>query len=155
MRYENRTTEIAGLTIGRLNFLSWSFSTCQKMIRGRLQILATPAVTTDVGAAILYNLMFWALLLVDAGRTNVHRLTTDLHVRRDATYIAPPARRARMPATRKIRSRVVPGTTNPMPSNTMPTAMAIAGFRRDTSSMLATAAIKPIRNREAQIRAGP
>ncbi len=30
--------------------------------------------TTDVGAAIIYSLVFWALLLVDAGRMSVDRL---------------------------------------------------------------------------------
>jgi hypothetical protein len=32
-----------------------------------------PSTTTDVGAAIIYSLVFWALLLVDAGRTIVDR----------------------------------------------------------------------------------
>lgn len=58
----------------------------------------------------------------------------DRHPRRDATHIAAPAKRANTAATRKIRSRVVPGTMNPMASNTMPRAMARAGFRRDTLS---------------------
>jgi len=33
-----------------------------------------PGTTTDVGAAIIYSLVFWALLLVDAGRMSVDRL---------------------------------------------------------------------------------
>lgn len=33
-----------------------------------------PGTTTDVGAAIIYSLVFWALLLVDAGRVSVDRL---------------------------------------------------------------------------------
>ena len=33
-----------------------------------------PGMTTDVGAAIVYSLVFWALLLVDAGRMSVDRL---------------------------------------------------------------------------------
>jgi nitrite reductase (NO-forming) len=33
-----------------------------------------PGTTTDVGAAILYSLVFWALLIVDAGRMSVDRL---------------------------------------------------------------------------------
>ena len=33
-----------------------------------------PSTTTDVGAAIIYCLMFWARLLVDAGRVSVDRL---------------------------------------------------------------------------------
>ena len=33
-----------------------------------------PGMTTDVGAAIIYSLLFWALLLVDAGRVSVDRL---------------------------------------------------------------------------------
>jgi uncharacterized membrane protein YphA (DoxX/SURF4 family) len=32
--------------------------------------------TTDVGAAIIYSLVFWALLLVDSGRMSVDRLIT-------------------------------------------------------------------------------
>lgn len=33
-----------------------------------------PGTTTDVGAAIIYSPVFWALLLVDAGRMSVDRL---------------------------------------------------------------------------------
>ena len=33
-----------------------------------------PGTTTDVGAAIIYGLVFWALLLVDTGRMSVDRL---------------------------------------------------------------------------------
>jgi nitrite reductase (NO-forming) len=33
-----------------------------------------PGTTTDVGAAIVYSLVFWALLLIDAGRMSVDRL---------------------------------------------------------------------------------
>jgi hypothetical protein len=33
-----------------------------------------PGTTTDVGAAIIYSLVFWALLLVDAGRMSVDRV---------------------------------------------------------------------------------
>jgi len=33
-----------------------------------------PGTTTDVGAAIIYSLVFWALFLVDAGRMSVDRL---------------------------------------------------------------------------------
>src|SRR5690242_5495517 len=33
-----------------------------------------PGATTDVGAAIIYSLVFWALLLVDAGRMSVDRV---------------------------------------------------------------------------------
>jgi hypothetical protein len=36
---------------------------------------------------------------------------------------------AKTPAARKITSRVVPGTKNPMASIATPTAMLIAGFR--------------------------
>src|SRR5690348_13496257 len=35
-----------------------------------------PGTTTDVGAAIIYSLVFWALWLVDAGRVSVDRLAT-------------------------------------------------------------------------------
>jgi len=35
-----------------------------------------PGTTTDVGAAIIYSLVFWALLLVDAGGMSVDRLIT-------------------------------------------------------------------------------
>jgi uncharacterized membrane protein YphA (DoxX/SURF4 family) len=35
-----------------------------------------PGTTTDVGAAIIYSLVFWALWLVDAGRLSVDRLIT-------------------------------------------------------------------------------
>jgi uncharacterized membrane protein YphA (DoxX/SURF4 family) len=34
----------------------------------------TPGTTTDVGAAIIYSLVFFALFLVDAGRFSVDRL---------------------------------------------------------------------------------
>jgi hypothetical protein len=33
-----------------------------------------PGTTTDVGAAIVYSLVFWALLLVAAARVSVDRL---------------------------------------------------------------------------------
>ena len=33
-----------------------------------------PGTTTDMGAAIVYSLVLWALLLVDAGRMSVDRL---------------------------------------------------------------------------------
>jgi len=33
-----------------------------------------PGTTTDIGAAIVYSLVLWALLLVDAGRMSVDRL---------------------------------------------------------------------------------
>jgi uncharacterized membrane protein YphA (DoxX/SURF4 family) len=33
-----------------------------------------PGTSTDVGAAIIYSLVFWALFLVDAGRLSVDRL---------------------------------------------------------------------------------
>jgi uncharacterized membrane protein YphA (DoxX/SURF4 family) len=33
-----------------------------------------PGTTTDVGAAIVYSFVFWALLVVDAGRISVDRL---------------------------------------------------------------------------------
>jgi len=33
-----------------------------------------PGTTTDVGAAIVYSLVFWALLLADAGRMSADRL---------------------------------------------------------------------------------
>ncbi len=33
-----------------------------------------PGTTTDVGAAIIYSFVFWALLLVDAGRVSVDRV---------------------------------------------------------------------------------
>ena len=33
-----------------------------------------PGTATDVGAAIIYSLVFWALLLVDAGRMSIDRL---------------------------------------------------------------------------------
>ena len=51
------------------------------------------------------------------------------HSRRRATHIPAPAKMAKTPATRKISSRVDPGTKNPIVSNTTPTAMLIAGFR--------------------------
>ena len=35
-----------------------------------------PGTTTDVGAALIYSFVFWALLLVDAGRVSVDRLIT-------------------------------------------------------------------------------
>jgi len=38
---------------------------------------------------------------------------------------------AKTPATRKISSRVVPGTKNPIASITTPTAMLTAGFHRN------------------------
>lgn len=33
-----------------------------------------PGTTTDVGAAVIYSLVFWALLMVDSGRFSVDRL---------------------------------------------------------------------------------
>ncbi len=35
-----------------------------------------PGTTTDVGAALIYSFVFWALLLVDSGRVSVDRLIT-------------------------------------------------------------------------------
>ena len=55
----------------------------------------------------------------------------DRHPPRRATHITAPAKRAKTPATRKITSRVVPGTKNEMASNTTPTAMLMAGLRFD------------------------
>jgi uncharacterized membrane protein YphA (DoxX/SURF4 family) len=49
-----------------------------------------PGTTTDVGAAIIYSLVFWALLLVDAGRMSVDRLIA-----------------ARIPAWRRIAGDVI------------------------------------------------
>jgi len=40
----------------------------------RRMIASAPGTTTDVGGAILYSLVFWALLLFRSGRPRVDRL---------------------------------------------------------------------------------
>lgn len=103
----------SGVDKGKPSFLTWFFSTWQRIVRGRAPIRAVlsatretsrgvalitgfarkltyelfvgsvargfrgpymPGTTTDVGAAIVYSLVFWALLLVDAGRMSVDRM---------------------------------------------------------------------------------
>jgi hypothetical protein len=51
---------------------SWASATRWMVAIAFLRIAT--GTTTDVGAAIVYSLVFWALLLVDAGRMSVGRL---------------------------------------------------------------------------------
>jgi len=52
---------------------SWA-GTTRRMIALGFGGPYVPGTTTDVGAAIVYSLVFWALLLVGAGRMSVGRL---------------------------------------------------------------------------------
>jgi hypothetical protein len=57
----------------RRDFQGWWLPLWQLVVAGD-RAPYVPGTTTDVGAAVIYSLVFLALLLVDAGRFSVDRL---------------------------------------------------------------------------------
>ena len=81
------------------------------------------------------NLTAFLISGVVGGARTLQPKPSDSQPRRRATHIIAPAEMAKTPATRKIASRVVPGTKNPIASSTTPTAMLTTGFHRNVLSV--------------------
>lgn len=77
MRLENTATHIAIAAPAPFAPANWVGTSRRMIAIASLRIafgFIWVGTTTDVGAAIIYRLVFWALLLVDAGRMSVDRL---------------------------------------------------------------------------------
>jgi len=80
MRQESRSTDIAmaapmPVALRRSRSDATRRMTAIAFLRITFGLIwSVPGATTDVGAAIIYSFVFWALLLVDAGRVSVDRL---------------------------------------------------------------------------------
>src|SRR2546430_17632592 len=80
MRQESRSTDIAmaapmPVALRRSRSDATRRMTAIAFLRITFGLIwSVPGATTDVGAAIIYSFVFWALLLVDPGRGSVDRL---------------------------------------------------------------------------------